>query len=427
MTGKNLKKLKVGRAFTHHTSPMATPFLFWVTGVLGVIAGLLRLLLARQLLLNGVVGSAPIIAATHLFTLAGFTMVMMGALYQLSPVLFDCEPLPFRRVFIQWAFYTCGVGLFAASLSFEWFWGSLAGAGTLVAGITLFVINFLNRVGRRSTWNLTAWFFISAVFYLSLTIIVGGLLAIHYTTGLLGFSNELPIHLTMALGGWFGLLMVGASFRLWNMFGRAHHEPRYWIYTAALAHLAIVMMVVGDFVNWSPLGMAGWALQIGAFILYGVDVARGGLFDGRTMKDPALKSLAVAMSFLLVFEVLGSLAWFLGLPELWLYALLAYGLGWVGMTFMGFVQKIVPFIVWLHRYAYVHGKGKMPRLGDILLPEWIYGPVAMATSGLISLLAGLALNWGWLLVFGIILEIGGWLLLLAVGVRAVRGPHRQPQ
>ncbi len=406
---------------------MATPFLFWATGVIGIVAGLGRLVSARQLLLLGVVGSGPIISATHLFTLAGFTMVMMGALYQLTPVLFDCDPLPFWRVFVQWALYSAGVGLFVISLSGHWFIGTLTGAAGLVAGLILYVINFWERVRRRSTWNLTAWFFISAVFYLSLTIIVGGLVAIHYTTGLLPFPNELAIHLTIALGGWFGLLMVGASFRLWNMFGRLHHEPRYWALTAILIHLAIWVMVAGDLSQLSWLSRVGWGLQLAAFIFYSIDVAQGGLFDRRTMKDPALRALFAAMFFLLLWEVLGSAGLFGQVRGVWIEALLAYGLGWVGMTFMGFAQKIVPFIIWLHRYAYVRGKGKMPRLDDILIPAWAYGPIVGATAGLVGLLLGLWAHWDWLLTAGIILEMAGWLSLLAVGVRVVRGPHRRPQ
>lgn len=143
------------------------------------------------------------------------------------------------------------------------------------------------------------------------------------------------------------------------------------------------------------------------------------------MQDPALQTIGVSLLFLALWEVLGTLA-LVGHPgTLWILALLVYGFGWVGMSFLGFVQKILPFVVWLHRYAHVRDQGKMPHLEDIWRPFWVYGPLGGAAIGLAVLLGALGLHSGLLLSFGVTLQALAWLLLLVMGIKAVRGPHHR--
>lgn len=427
MTPRAVKNLKVGRAYTNRTARFSVPVLFWATGSLGIMAGLWRLWVVRGLLLRGSVGQGPVIASVHLFTLAGFTMLMMGALYQLVPVLLNCEPVPMRYSVAQWAIYTIGITLFVFGVNGHWMMELGLGGSGILTGVAFFLANLAGRIRQRTTWNITAWFFVAALGYLALTLVMGGLLVLRASTGNPTFANELPVHLTIALGGWFGLLVMGASYRLWAMFGRQHHEPRYWRWTWLATNLAVWVLVVGYLGAVWWLTAVGWSCQLGAFVFYGADIAAGGLFDRPTMKDPALRTLVPSLGFLVVWEALGSWAMFGHERSLWIPALLAYGLGWVGMSFLGFVQKILPFIVWLHRYAHVHGRGKMPRLEDIWRPSWAYGPMVACALGLGALLSADWLKSNVVFTAGVILQIVAWLLLLSRGVRAIRGPHRMPR
>ena len=169
-----MMKLKVGRAYTKNASPLAVPLLFWITGVLGIIAGFWRLGVAGPLVLRGLVGVGPVLTSVHLFTLAGFTMVMMGALYQLTPVLLNCAPVRLPPAVIQWGIYTVAVAFFVIGLNVGQAWVIASGASGLVVGIAFFLINVLGRLGHRTTWNITAWFFLSALTYLALTVVLGG-------------------------------------------------------------------------------------------------------------------------------------------------------------------------------------------------------------------------------------------------------------
>lgn len=427
MIREQVRRLKVGRIYTDRSAPLAVPLLFWATGILGVLVGLWRLAAAARLVLLGRVGAGAVLAAVHSFTLAGFTMVMMGALYQLIPVLLNVSPVAPTRAFVQWIVYTLGLAGFVVGLSTGWTWTLGCGGAGVVLGILLFLGQVIGRLRQRAVFNVTAWFFSTALAYLFLTVILGGLLAVRYTTGRPSWPHEVPIHMAIALGGWFGLLVSGTSYRLWAMFGLKHREPRRWFLTWLLINGAIVFWVVGLVAGIGILRPIGWLCQAGAFVLYGADIVAAGLGDVRTMRDPALRTLVLSLAGLAAFEVLGTWAVFGHAGRLWIPAWIAYGLGWVGMSFLGFAQKIVPFMVWLHRYAHVHGQGKMPRLPDIWRPRLAYPPMLGAGLGLLFMLASFAGSSLWLMRVGAALDGFAWLFFLGAGMRAVIGPHRKPE
>ncbi|MDA8205408.1 MAG: hypothetical protein M0Z36_05015 [Thermaerobacter sp.] len=426
MSGRSRSGLNVGRTYTDRSSRLAVPLTFWAAGVGGITAGLWRLWAVRALLTAGTIGSGRVLTAIHLFTLGGFSMLMMGALYQLTPVLLNCPAVRPHTALSQWAVYTLGVTLFVLGFNNDSKELITLGGIGVVAGILFFVINLAGRIYSRTTWNITAWFFATALFYLTLTVVMGGLLGLRYVFGAPSFRNEPAIHVALAAGGWFGLVVIGASYRLWAMFGRKHREPRWWLMVWVLANGAVWCWVIGELAVGGWLAAVGWVSQLAAFLLYAADILQSGLIDRRTRDDPALRALLAGMAFLLVWEVLGSWALVGQDPRLWIPALLSYGLGWIGFSFIGFVQKIVPFMVWLHRYAHVHGRGKMPRLDDIWRPGWGIVPLASGALGLGVVLVGWALRSGILLTVGLALQAVAWLALYPAGLRAVRGPHRIP-
>lgn len=421
----DLKRLKVGRAHTDKTAPLAVPVLFWTTGALGMLAGFWRLWAARQDWLATTMGQGVVLATVHCFTLAGLTMVMMGALYQLMPVLLNCSPTPAWRPVAQWALYTAGIIVLVYGFNGGIPVALASGGAGVIIGIAFFLGNMASLLGRRTTFNITGWFIVAALGYLAMTVVLGSLLALHYL-GLISLGpSVLGMHMTVALGGWFGLLVVGVSYRLWAMFGRNHREPTNWVITWTLVNLAVVGLLVGSLTGFDSIRILAWLLQLMAFLAYIRDVMLGGPIDRRTMQDPALRTVAAGLIFLTVFEILGSLA-ALGHHALWIPALWAYGLGWVGLTFIGFSQKLLAFMIWIHRYAHVHGHGKVPRLDDIWRPAWDYPPLLATGIGLILQVGGWwAKSNDWFLV-GIALQGVAWLWMLLFGARAARGPHHAP-
>ena len=231
-----IKKLKIGRTHTDQTTVLAVPLLFWVTGCLGILFGLWRLAFVAQALLSGLVRQGTVLEAIHSFTLAGFTMVMMGALYQLIPVLLNVPPVSPMRVVIQWMLYALGLVAFLLGLAIGATWVLVCGGTGVVGGIVLFLANVGGRIRRSRRFNVIALFLVTSLVYLFLTVIMGGFLVVRYTVANPSFPHEVPVHMTIALGGWFGLLVSGVSYRLWAMFGLKHREPQHWFGTWLLVN-----------------------------------------------------------------------------------------------------------------------------------------------------------------------------------------------
>jgi hypothetical protein len=418
-------QLKVGRAYTDNTSVLGVPLIFWGTGALGILVGLLRLARESAHIVAGQVGSGAVIAVVHLFTLAGFTMVMMGALYQLNPVLLNCDPVPARRAWFQWALYVAGVSGFVEGMAANQLGWIVAGGVGLVLGIGAFLTNIAGRLRRRTTWNITMLYLTSGEFYLALVVIWGALLVWGYVGGP-DMDAQIPVHMTLALGGWLGFVVTGASLRLWAMFGLRHREPRYWLAVWLSGNAAILVLILGHLAQSSAVVWVGWLLQLGAAGGYIADVIQAGLFDRKLVKQPALLTAVPATAFLVIFEGLGTVAVVTGDSSWWIAALLAYGLGWVGLNFITFSQKLVPFLVWLHRYAHVHNRGKMPRLNDIWRPWWAYPLGVLATVGVFGVVLGVLLGVSRVITWGAGIEALAWLGLIIAGARAVAGPHRFP-
>jgi len=81
------------------------------------------------------------------------------------------------------------------------------------------------------------------------------------------------------------------------------------------------------------------------------------------------------------------------------YAVVALA-GWLGLTTLGQLYKIVPFLVWTHRFAPRMGKERVPLLKDLY-------PLPLAMAGFVALLAGL--------VSATVGILAGWLPLVQVG------------
>lgn len=422
-----MKPWKVGRTYPVRTAPLGLPVLFFATGTAGLLGGIVQLALASPLITAGRLGTGAVLAAVHLFTLAGFSMLMMGALYQLLPVLLNCPPIRPGAAIGQWSVFALGVGFLAAGLASGDVPAIEVGAAGVIIGIGWFVVQASVRIMARSTWNLTAAYLATGLAYLAMTMAVGGLLVARMTIGWPSLNNILAVHIVLALGGWWGMTLVGASYRLWAMFGRPHREPRHWGLTWVLANVGLLALAVGFGENWLGVRVAGWIVLVAAGASFFWDLVPAGLGDRRSLADPALWSAAASASGLAAFWVLGTLALLTHQGRLWPAALAAYGLGWVGLTALGFLQKIVPFLVWLHRYAHARTGRKMPRLPEIWPPGRMYPPGVGHMLGAALVVGGILAGAPEWVRAGCAVSGLGWAVLGIQGVRAVRGPHPVPE
>ncbi|MDI3317878.1 MAG: hypothetical protein QJR14_09730 [Bacillota bacterium] len=306
----------------------------------------------------------------HLATLAWLTPLMMGALYQLVPVVLHLPlalpgwAVPARRV------YTLGLVLFLAGLAawsgvpgFGWLaarpsaaWISLAAGGSLLA---LAILVFLVQMGftlaglRQAGWSLQAAAVLAALLALAAVAGWGLTLALNLRLGFLGagVEKQLAIHVTLGLGGWFGSLAMGVGYQLIPMFAPTRHlelPEAGWVLGAWLLGLAGVLGGL-----WLAPASVRWLLLLpgASMVAWAGDVVRIVRRRSRSQPMPLVTRFSLAAALTLGAAALWAMAAAWGRAPGAPVALGGF-LALAGYTLLGVGQmfKIVPFVLWQRLY-----------------------------------------------------------------------------
>lgn len=343
-------------------SHFAAALVFWVVGAAGLVA-------VAPDLAAGLYPLPRVVAVTHLFTLGWITTSILGALYQFLPVALGTQIRWERTALVSGTVYVAGLGVFAAGM----FRGAaglrLSGAVLFGSALLAFVLNLLFTLRRARVRDLTWWSLAGASLFLASTVILGVALAVNLATGVLGGSRGLAtaVHVHLALFGWVLLVMIGVGRHLLPMFLLSHGAPaapgRWAIAGVGLGSAGLLVLHHAPplFSQWLPglalaIGAAAFLLQSAAYYRHrrkprldaGMQLAAAGLvlLAGALLQAPLALSAGAG----------GSAAW----------------TGYVGTLVLGislFVAghhyKIVPFLVWYHRFGPLAGSRPLPRVADL--------------------------------------------------------------
>ncbi|GAX88973.1 hypothetical protein [Effusibacillus lacus] len=394
--------------------PFRTVLRYVAAGLLGWLAAAGMFLYAMPDLARGDYRTPVVLALVHLVVLGWATMLAQGAMYQLIPVAFQVGIRHDRlAVFNHWI-YTAGVAGFVVSFASYWVSGLRTFGGIAMFAVLLFAFNIVRSMMRVKSRNPMFWFVISAVLYLALTALLGisQLLMIGMGIGLKFYPAIFTIHIWAGLIGWFTMLIIGFTYKLFPMFTLSHgFSERRQTLILFLLHGAIGATAMGALTNSEWVQAAGLAVFLAGILLFGVDVAdiykhrmRGKLELPMAMAVVAIVWLAGLVLAILTVRWLGS-----GFGSRLITALgLAFFLGWLSQTIMGYLYKIVPFLIWNERYADKVGRQPVPMLKD-MVNEKITGVVAVLyNAGLATALAGIGM--------GVAAAVYGGFGLLAVAV-----------
>jgi hypothetical protein len=203
------------------------------------------------------------------------------------------------------------------------------------------------------------------------TVVLGASLAGNLRWQYLGANRLLAVgvHMHVALGGWALLMVIGVARRLLPMFLLSHGcNERPGAAAAVLvgcgaALLALFHHAPGPLVVHVAAGLlaGGTAAFLVQCALYVRHSHRPGL-------DAGLRLAAGGMTFLAISVALGIAALLTGFASARLNG--AYGaalvLGGFTLFVAGHYYKILPFLVWNHRFAALVGSGRrIPRVADL--------------------------------------------------------------
>lgn len=413
-----------GKIATHDAPPAMVPLLFFAGAVAGLLLALGLGAWQAEVLAGPWQHMPYTLAVLHLYVLGWGTTLIMGALYQMAPVVVHGRLHSGALGIGQLGLHALGVGLLVTGF---WRWESsliITGGTAVVAGMCLWAYNLARtlRSGRMPNWaGAGMWGTLAYV----LAVAGWGLtMALNVRYGFIQrFDGPLAAHAALGAGGWFTLTIALVSFKLVPMFAVSPPIPRRpgaaVLLGLGLPPLGIALaLALVPGARWLPPALAaGWSVAALGYtwLLWRSLAARRG---GRTLEPPVRFAAAAAA----VLGALTAAAWVPGAvaaPERQAALAYAFLTGWVGTMALGQLYRILPFVVWLDRFRRRAQPTEPVPFLHVMAPRerapWI---LALWLAGTATATAGLAVAAAQVLRVGMLLQMAAALLFARTAVRA---------
>ncbi len=417
-TSNRRQAQELGRQHTENTASLVIPLIFILTAQIGWLASLLLLAAHPMDLIRARWSQGSLLASVHLFTLGFLTMTVMGILHQLVPVTLNTKPWSTPIVMIHYGLMVVGTILFSTGFITNLPLLLIVGASAISLSILYFVVLILYRVHHAQSHPFHSPFIRSSLGYLALTVVLGFTLAWNYAYALGLAASFLIAHIAVAAAGFAAFLLIGLSYKLSIMFFPSKTLPKHDTWIFYLLHTAVIVELLAGLTG-EHLVAAGIIILLAVSVFYIWDMAEIWRARRNTYPDPVLFTIGLGtLSFITGWILLG-----LGVSSAAGFMFFA---GWFGFSILGYSQKILPFILWLHRYSHVHGHGKVPRLNEIFPQDWSWHIIILAGVGLILSTWGLILSMTEVFVTGLLVLSAGVIRMHFASWRAVlRHPVHQ--
>jgi hypothetical protein len=361
--------------------PLSIPTSFFLTIPLALLAAGLLLMAT---------GIAPFqhprhpseLALTHIGTIGVLLAGMMGALYQMTPVVAGA-PVPAIRVA-----HAVHILMLIGLAGFVWrlLGGPVHAMNLAAIGLALGTFGFLLPVGlglfNSATHNETTLGMRLALVSLGAIAAIGLLMS-------RGYAGErflqdrflwIQVHLTIALLGLAGGLIVSVSRQVLPMFYLARPWGRRTMHVTLAALLTVLLFPFAAFMANSGDGVfsasqwaavASFPAALAIWIVHPFATLKSIALRKRRRRDASLLfwQSGLVMAFPLVplagaacFSDDHRWATLFGWFAIW---------GWAGMIMHGMLTRIVPFLVWFHRVMPWIGRKRVPSMRSLLPDTWM--------------------------------------------------------
>jgi hypothetical protein len=325
---------------------------------------------------NGHYFHPQILAITHMAALGWGTMIILGASYQLIPVVLETDLYSEKLAWISFALFI--PGLIDLVYSFWIFVPGIhmqCGAILLLLAVILFTVNVYLTAIKKKQERIQADFIFTACILLCLTVALGAALVLNFTLPIFpqGQMHFLKLHAHLGLIGWFLLMLIGVSSKLVPMFlVSSYQNTRLLTYSYYLIVGALLCFLVDSYLFGlsfrTYIIFAVGAAGISCYLLFILKCLRS-----RLRKHIDLPMLNSFFSFILLKIALLTVPFTIYFhiknnPLTVRYSMI-YGefmlLGWITALILGQTFKTLPFIVWVKHYEHLTGKFKTPMPADL--------------------------------------------------------------
>lgn len=381
-----------GGLSSKHGPALDLPARFMIVAMLMLTAVAALSPWAYPLLLNGFY-SPKLLAFVHLNTLGVIAALVMGASYQLISVVLQTPLASVRLGRLSFWLFMAGIALFLPGILQSWRPGLALGAALVFSGLLVYLLVIAATLLTAPHSDVVSWHIALSLLGLGAGIGAGLLLALNKGTGFLGPATFriLAAHATLMLAGWVIVMLNGVAYRLVGMFTLSEDQiwrrvawaelgfsvPGAWLLAAGLL-LDAPRSFLGIGALSILIGQALFAAQLSH--LYRVRRRRG--FDVHIPFALTSAASGVVAASLLTFGLFSDRP---PISSIWI------AVGWLAIcgvaisAIQGFFYKIATFLVWLHRYAPLAGRTRVPRLEDLYdrrlaKTGWVLWVAALAGS-----------------------------------------------
>ncbi len=304
----------------------------------------------------------------HLFLIGYVMMIIFGAMAQLVPVVLETGHFS-----IDWYYLIFPLLLIGTVLLVAGFWLNpilLSFGGILVlSSMIIFAVDVFLTIKKTSLNSLTVKAVKVSNIFLLIGILSGFLMALTLS-GFMGVDIEeiLKAHVFAVVGGYVLITIMGISLILLPMFGLAHGFNERAINLAFKFMIySVALVFAGVFLKADIIKLVGYFLSFVSIVFYLYQIFL--IYQKRVRREMDIwyKSMIFGYISLFVSLLLGFLYILSGggannflYSSMWLLFV-----GFFAFLINGHLYKIVPFLVWFHRFSPLVGKRKVPMLNEM--------------------------------------------------------------
>lgn len=339
-----------------------------------------------------------LLAITHAMALGCGTMIILGASYQLVPVLIESR---LENLFLaKCSFWVAALGipfLVYGFYTFQLGWVSQVGGVAINLAVILYVVNMAWSVGKSKKENVHAVFVLTASSWLLLTTLLGLLLLFNFTLDLLPRDSlyYLSLHAHFGIVGWFLLLVMGVGSRLLPLFLISKYTNTALLWTIyVLVNLGLLLFLAME-LNPALVGfyMVPIVMIMGGVGLFFYFVKKAYNKRIKRKTDDQMKvSLTAIVMFIIPLIILIAVKGTATQESL----VVAYGFciffGWITAIILGMTFKTLPFIVWSKVYRFQSTKRKNPDPRDLFDHSLYKAGIYLYGLGFSGFLVGILLK-----------------------------------
>lgn len=335
-----------------------------------------------------------LVALTHTVTLGWITLTIMGASFQLVPIVLERKIWSERLARWQFWIMMWGIAGMVAHFALGRRNGMAWAAGLVGIGVGSYLVNLALSLRPLPRWTATAQLFVLGLGGLAATVAFGFLLALDRNRPFLPgpFFGTIQAHFHLAILGWVSAMILGMAARVLPMFLLAG-EAKGWgvqvqVWGMAVGAPGVTVALLTES-RLLPLAALPVAAAGGAFLWQTLRMVRR---RQRPQLDWGLRFALTGAVFVVPAGALGlgfSAGWLRGVNLATAYAVVVLG-GWTSLMIVGMLLKIVPLLVWYRVYSGRAGREPVPTLTQLSWPAAERTTYWLLTGGFIALALAVA-------------------------------------